>query len=90
MTPRELIAEILTQGPSASPTLALECRLIFRVLRDRAHAIVLADGAGLVDGTDFVQLFRELVEELTPPTTCIRRGPAVHRQAQARNWGDTT
>lgn len=90
MTPRDLVTTILSQGP-ASSTLALEMRLIFRVLRDNLHVIELKDGGRVSDLSDMRALCLECVEVLTPQPTCIQgRGPKTLRPEQPRNWSETT
>jgi hypothetical protein len=87
MTTRELLSTILAQGPSPSPTIALEIRLIFRTLRDNLHLVKLRDGARICDLSDMRALCLELVEELTP-VTCMRRGPSMLRAEQPRDWNE--
>jgi len=65
MTARELLDEILSQGPR-SDALPLECRLIFRQLADNLHQVRLRNGTLLRDLSDVRELFKELVEELAP------------------------
>lgn len=65
MTARELLDEILSQGPP-SDALPLECRLIFRQLADNLHQVRLRNGSALRDLSDVREFFLELVAELAP------------------------
>jgi len=65
MTARELLDEILSQGPH-SDALPLECRLIFRQVADNLHQLRLRNGAALRDTSDVHEFFRELIAELAP------------------------
>lgn len=87
MTARELLDEILSQGPP-SDALPLECRLIFRQVADNLHQVRLRNGSALRDLSDVTEFFREMVAELAPRPANGKppQLQQVLRQEQPRNW----
>jgi hypothetical protein len=83
MTARELLDEILSQGPP-SDVLPLECRLIFRQVADNLHQVRLRNGTALRDLSDVTEFFRELVAELAPRPANGRTRPALVQHLEQR------
>ena len=77
MTASEFVTELLAQGPS-SPNLALELRLVFRLLRDRMRELtVQPDQHFLTEVGDFADFAGECVEALNRKIP-LRAGFADH------------
>lgn len=86
MTSRELLDEILAQGPR-SDALALECRIIFRILVDNLYRAQLSEGGLLRDISDVRAFLQELVDELAPhqkPAASV--GPRLTLRQEQPRW----